>query len=236
LVNLPTPRDRVVYEYSTRRGDAVRLREVSQHTCDAFLSKRRKFAEADTHLLQLLDQAVVAHFAGEFFAKVDDAPLGGLASTLPIGHTSIHGAVCCALARAGTKDAAPGIIKALEADRILPPDVGANYQVPWIALLAIAQRDPWDGVEDWLRKQLEHEDEPLVTNADPAPDFAATAAAIWGGRLGQSPQSLGLLQVADGFCQHVGLSTYRFENAARRAAALNWFRTQSQEQARRKAS
>jgi hypothetical protein len=199
------------------------------------LSKRRKFAEADTHVLPLLDQAVVAQFAGEFFAKIDDAPLGGLASTLPIGHTSIHGAVCVALARGGTKEAAPGIIKALEADRILPPDVGANYQVPWIALLAIAQRDPWDGVDDWLRKQLEHEDEPLVTNADPAPDFAATAAGILGARLGQSPQSLGLELVGEGFCQQVGLSTYRFENSARRAAALNWFRTQSQEQARRKA-
>jgi hypothetical protein len=236
LISLPTPRDRLLYQYSTDRSEAVRLREIAETTCNTFLTKTRKFVEEDVRVLELLDQAVVGHFAGEFFSKVDDAPLAGLGSNLLIGHTSVHGAICCALAKTGTKDAAPGIIKAIESNRILPPDEAATYQMPMIALLAIAERDPWDGVEAWLHKQLEREDEPLVTNVDPAPDLAATAAAILGERLGQSPQALGLTVVGEGFCQHVGLATYRFENAERREIVLKWFRAQSQELARRKAS
>ena len=235
LINLPTPRRRLLYEYTARRNESMRMRELTERTCDAYLSGRLKLTEAEPNMLKVLDPQVVSQFAGEFFAKVDDLPFEGIGSHLTIGHTSVHGGVCYALAFIGTKDAAPGIIKALEEDRILPPDVGAYFNLPLIALLAIANRDPWENVNDWLNAQIE-EDEALVTNVDPAPDLAATAAAILGERLGRSPQSLGLVLVSDEFCKNVGLITYRFESAKDRKAAKSWFRAQRQDIARQKAS
>ena len=233
LINLPTPRRRLIYEYSARRSEAIRLRELSQRTCAALLNKERKLAEADAGILMLLDRAIVADFAGQFFSKVDDAPLAGMGGRLIVGHTSTHGAVCYALAFTGGKDAAPAIIKAITDNRILPPEEGSHYNLPLIALLAVAHRDPWDKVNDWLSEQLER-DEPLVSNVDPAPELAATAAALLGDRLGQSPQSLGLVPVMDGFCQQIGLSTYRFEAPQRRDAFRAWLRAQRQEVARGK--
>ncbi len=227
LINLPTPRRRLIYEYSARRGEAVRLCELSQRTCDAFLAKERMLTESDAGVLMLLDRVVVSQFAGQFFARIDDEPLNGIGNRLLIGHTSRHGAVCYALAFTGTKEAAPGLIRAIAEKRFLPENESGPYNVPMIALLAIAARDPWERVDDWLEKQLDL-DELLVSNVDPAPELAATAAAILGDRLGQSAALLGLAPIADSFCQQVGFTAYRFENEARRVKARQLLRAQRQ--------
>lgn len=234
LVNLPTPRRRLIYEYSSRRSESVRLRELSQRTCDAFLNQERKLIDADVMVLMLLDRAVVANFAGQFFAKIDDKPLDGLGSRLMIGHTTTHGGICYALAFTGTKDAASGLIKAIADKRMKPPENANPYNLPIIALLAIANRDPWQDANQWLAEQVDHDDL-LINNVDPGPELAATAAAILTDRLGQSPQSLGLIPVHDGFCQQVGLTPYRFESVDHRAAARAWIKAQRKDGARDKA-
>jgi hypothetical protein len=222
LINLPTPRRRLIYEYSASNSETARFRKLSQKTCDAYLSKERPLTGADISILMLLDRAVVAQFAGRFFESIDEAPFAANWAPTLVGPTSLHGAVCYALAFSGTRDAAPQILKAIKKNRFLPIADGRNYDLPQIALLAIARRDAWATVNDWLGEQLSKKI-PLVANSDPAPDLAATAAAILLERQGESIDDFGLEPQADGFCQQVQLPTYRFRNDAARQAVLRWW-------------
>jgi hypothetical protein len=222
LVNLPTPRRRLIYEYSASGSETVRFRKLSQKTCDAYLNKERPLLGADISILTLLDQAVVAQFAGRFFESIADAPLDGQARPLIVGPASLHGAICYALAFSGTRDAALQIIKAIDRKRFLPIDDGRYYDLPRIALLSIARRDAWADVNAWLGEQLSKKVR-LIANSDPAPDLAATAAAILLERHGKSIDEFGLESNPDGFCQQIQLPTYRFRDDAARQAVQRWW-------------
>jgi len=213
FVNLPTPRRRLHYEYSLQRPEAIQRLELSTNTCEALLSGRKKFSEADSRLLCMLDANAISSFAGEYLAKIKDYRLDGRGDQISVGLPSAHGGLCYALATIGTKAAAPGIISALATDRILPPDFSCTYDLPRIALLAIAVRDPWKEVDRWLLEQLDR-GLPLVSNVDPAPELAATAAAILCKRHQLHPHSFDLVAVEDMFCESVGLQLYRFADTA----------------------
>ena len=63
LVNLPTPRRRMVYEQSTGQGsDATRLAEISRRTLDKVLLEKRKLTDREIVILATLSRAEVSRF------------------------------------------------------------------------------------------------------------------------------------------------------------------------------
>lgn len=239
LVNLPTPRRRLLYEHLATRDPSIRFREMSQRTCDAFLSGQRKLTDNDMTVLLTLERAVVGQFAADFLRQVEDRPLENRSGSLADGRFSQHGMLCYVLARRGEKKSAEAILAALANERILPPDARGAHDMPHIALLAIAKRDAWSNADKWLAETIERP-RPLVTTAawdelardikqvdehsiehQPAqtPDAGATAAAILAQRLGVSIDSLGLMEQRDDVCTSLGLQTYRFESSSARTEA-----------------
>jgi hypothetical protein len=229
LVNLPTPRRRLQYEHLAKRDQAIRFREISQRTCDAFLSGERKLNESDITVLMLLDRAVVNQFADDYLRQAKDEALEsrlpqpvdiGLSPPRgPVDPTSQFGAICYVLARRGDDKSAARIAATLEADRFLPRKSPAAHDLPRIALLAIAQREKWPEGDAWLVKQLSQNEQ--LVGAEPAPQLGATAAAILAARLGVSPDTLPLVEARDELCLSLGLMTYKFasDEAGQEAAA-----------------
>jgi hypothetical protein len=246
LVNLPTPRRRLLYEHLATRDPSIRFREMSQRTCDAFLSGQRKLTDTDIGVLLTLDRAVVDQFAADFLQQVKDEPLENRLGNMPGGRVSQHGAICYVLARRGDKKSAEAILDAVAKKRILPPDARGAHDMPYIALLSIAKRDVWPDADKWLTETVERE-RPLVTTAawdelardieqvdeqsvdnpqGQLPDASATAAAVLAQRLGLPVESLGLVEQRDELCMSLGLLTYRFESSSARTQAAKRLKSQ----------
>ena len=167
LINLPTPRRRMAYPYQARRPQADRRREISQRTMDAVLAAKRRLTQAELAMLPQLDAQVISQFVGPYFKAVPDRPLKA-GDGYPSLFTTEHEVLCSALVDIGTHEAIDALEKAAiarEADTASPP---AQYPVAWIAALAIAQRDPWDGMDAWLARLVER-DTPLTRGGDPVP-------------------------------------------------------------------
>lgn len=96
----------------------------------------------------------------------------------PTAFTTEHAVLCSVLAEIGTHEAVEALEKfALSRQADAEPPV-APYPVGWVAALAIAQRDPWDTVDEWLVGLVER-DTPLVAATDSAgPELGVTAAAM----------------------------------------------------------
>jgi len=239
LVNLPTPRRRMAYQYLVKSDETKRLADLSRRTLDRYLRLKKPLARADLILLAQLDFAEVSRFAGRFFLAVDDEPLAPeeqpfLNQYLPgsgrvnsvmqrIGsRVSRHGLVAVIVAAEGTKEAIPGLLDAIEAGRFLPPATEPPRRFEWIAALAIAQRDPWPEVETWLRNLIARS-VPLVERAAAhPPDLGATAAGILLKRRQQDLSQFGLEAVPDDLLSEVGVSGYRFTSDQARAKAVAW--------------
>ena len=67
LVNLPTPRRRLAYDYHLKRDESERLADISQRTLDDFLAKRRPLDELHVMMLRQLDPRTVSRFVGPYF-------------------------------------------------------------------------------------------------------------------------------------------------------------------------
>ncbi len=177
LVNLPTPRRRMAYEYLVQRDMRQRLAEITQRTCQYYLQRREPLSVREILLLRQLEPKEVSRFASQFLCRMPDEPVEeGQWQTAPpvagegenlrlggqeeggIGCSSRHGLLCIILAERGTQEAAPGLLEALAKQRILPPTVQSPYAWGWIAALAIAARDPWPEVDDWLAEVVPRPD------------------------------------------------------------------------------
>ncbi len=221
LINLPTPRRRMAYQHNLQRSEATRLRELSQRTVDKILADKPKLTELDILMLVQLDRHVLSRSAGQLLTGLEDAPTPSLTGRLPT--QSVLDGICFVLAATGTKEAVPAIDEAIAKGRIALPDVADPYHMARIATLAISQRDPWPGMEDWLAKLIES-DEVLVANVDPAPELGATAAGMLLSRYEISPPNWGVEMVNEALLQRAGLTPRRFDSAERRAAVLDWWK------------
>ena len=225
LVNLPTPRRRMAYPYLTNIDDSKRLAAISRRTLERVLAEPRLFSESELVMLEGLDPAEVSRFAGKYFLLIDD---GSIAATGPprwAGRPSRFGMICARLAIDGTKDAMPGLAKAISKDRFMPPTVRAPYKLHLIAALSIAARDPWPKADDWLAGCIES-NEQLVEKGDDSSSPAqlgATAAAILLRRHGQVPGRFGLLSAADPLLNQIRLDGYRFDGDAARKEVQQWW-------------
>ncbi len=226
LVNLPDARRRLAYECYVKTDPKQRLSELSRRTLDKVVSQRRHLRLDEFNMLRNLDPRVLSEFAGTYFQVVEDRHDIPEPGELAEAVTSHHGFLCAILAERGTQAAVPGILRAIEAKRLLEPNESAPYAMGWIALLAIAQRDPWPEVDSWLAESVTRQDL-LYLNEDSAPSVGATAAAILLVRHDEKADKHGLAQVSNRILKMFGFQGYRFESSTAGESLLRWWQERS---------
>lgn len=238
LVNLPTPRRRMAYEYHVKEDEGGRYAALVARTLDRYLTERLAIDERALSMIMQFDPREVSRFAGRYLATVDDrrAVIQSTVGTTPPDNAvisregpSIHGLLCSWLASKGTQDAMPGLLVAIENNRVLPPNETSPCRFDRFAALAIAQRDPWPDVDQWLAKMLSR-NEPMVLGQDELPELGATAAAILLGRHNGSLDDFDLIACGDGYARRYGFQAYRYAvpDGGRKVAA--WWKNQQDEQ------
>ena len=229
-------------------GQSEKLRQLSRRTLNWMLKRRRPLTEQELEMLGQLDPDEVSRFATKFFHLVNDQPLREPVPPLPyearpaatIDHPSLdqvrsvheiqrfggrpsrHGMICSLLATEGTQEAGNGLAAAIAAERFLAPSRNAPYRLHWIALLAIADRDPWTEVETCLAHQIRRTDR-LVEGVPDAPDVGAVAAGILLKRTGEIPSEFGLQLVEEPLLSRIGLAGYRFDSPQSRQRVESWW-------------
>jgi hypothetical protein len=238
LVNLPSPWRRIEYRRYVQTDQAERLAAISRRTLRRMLAERRELTPSELLMLAQLDPQEVSRFASEYFHAVEDGPLPSLQpQPQPVtaliharagGYPSRFGLVCVQLALDGTKEAIPGLLKAIDKRRFLPPTPACPHQFPWMAALSIAARDPWPEVEPWLGGLLGRDDV-LVDGAAEGPRLGATAAAVLLRRRGQSLSEFGL-EPAPGPAPRPGIDGYRFSSPDAQKKLQQWWQQEQERQ------
>lgn len=111
-------------------------------------------------------------------------------------------------ATGGTSEAVPGLLRAIERKRFLPPTAQSPYRLEWAAVLALAVREPGPEADRWLEAALFHRDS-LVLAPNP-PEIDATAAAALLKRRGRNPSDFDLQPVPEPLLEGAGVTGYRF--------------------------
>lgn len=230
LVNLPTARQRMAYQYRVQRDPVVRLAEISRRTLDRVLTEKRALTEREIRMLAQLDYREVSRFAGRYFQQVDDEPSLAVQPDHFLGTASQHALICLLLAYKGTHEAAPGLLAALEKRRFLEPTSTPPYRLPWVAALAIASRDPWPGSDAWLAGLVARTD-PIIEGQPDGPELGATAAALLLLRYQEFPARYQLRMLTAPMGQLTAVDTYRFAAGEGRRRVQQWW----QEEGRHKA-
>ncbi|MGD9719957.1 MAG: hypothetical protein AB7O59_01940 [Pirellulales bacterium] len=224
LVNLPTPRERMAYAYRLRRDEAVRLLEISQRTLDKMVARRAPLDEKHVTMLMQLDPRAVSRFVGPYLDAVPDQPLVADGGDLA-GQLTLHTAICSVLITVGTHEAVPALEKLARSDRWQKPNHENPIHIAWVAALAIAMRDPWPGLDDWLASLVD-ETEPLLLNADPVPDLGATAAGLLLERHQVSPYSFDLEPAGNDAFDRSRFAGYAFLSPEGRQMVRDWWQKQ----------
>jgi len=220
LTNLPTPRRRLAYEYLVRRDPELRLREITQRTVNDILGTQRLLSENEVLLLAQLDPTIVSRFVGPYFQNVPDRRL--VTTTMELGgQTTVHGGICVMLTRLGTRDAVPALEQLARSEK-LKPSFESPYQIAWIAALAIAQRDPWPGVDQWLAGLIDNTTQ-LVITGDGRPELGASAAALLLDRHGASTRPFGLETIGEAATERLRFTGYRFTSQHDREDVKRWW-------------
>jgi hypothetical protein len=242
LVNLPTPRRRMAYEYYLKIDESRRLAELCHRTLARMLQEKKPLSRLEMAMFEQFDAGELSAFAGKFFNLVDDEPLpreeaaaygpfvsvpSNPAQTIDRAavQSSRHGMLAARLVMLGNHRAIPGLLEALDAGRFLPPTADAPYRLGWLAALAIAHRDPWPETDAWLARLLDRE-ELLLQKSGNAPELAATAAALLVKRHQQDPAQFGLEPCGAEAFTDAGLTGYRFHSGADRQKVQQWWNRQ----------
>ncbi len=242
LVNLTSPRRLMAYQYVCEMPIGARLAALSRRTFQWMLARRQPLSAAELNMLRLLDRVELSRFAGAFLELVEDQPIpederarlpdaawpaGALADELApargrVGETSRHGTLCEVLVQVGTPEAVPGLLRAIQAERLLPPRPSAPYRLDVVAVLAIAARNPSPESEAWLGALLART-EPLVLGPQAPPEIAATAGAMLLQRHGQVPSEFGLQPAEDPYLSAAAVPGYRATSAEGLARLRQWW-------------
>ena len=223
LVNLPTPRRRMAYEYYVQSDSSKRLAELSARTLNQILVEKRPLSDEEIQMLELLDHQAVSRFAGSYFLAIDDRTGPAFRQLQTAGRPSHHAAICAKLARIGTYEAVPGITTAIEKRRFQEPSDDARYHMAWIAVLAIAQRDPWTGVEAWLADLVPRAEPLRIGGEITTAELGATAAVTLLRRRGTGPDAFHLAIAADPLISSLGCQAYYFTDEKGRREVLAWW-------------
>lgn len=225
LVNLPTPRRRLAYEAevpilgeeTVMRGVEVRrLRQITARTVDRFLEEKRLLGIREIEMLLHVDPDELARMAGPYLANVADARPEDEAA-------SLHTLYCFVLAQTAAAAAGPALAEAIDRNRILPPTFETPLRMDWLALLHLANRAPWPGLEDWLASHLDRTD-PLDVNNPAVADAGASVAALLVRRAGEAPPTFGLERAASVEFDGLDDVAYRFTRPPARDEVRRWWR------------
>ncbi len=223
LVNLPTPRRRMLYTYQSQTEEAQRLAQISRRTGERWLAEKHVLSDRELGMLVQLDAIEVSRFAGQYLNRLADEPL--LAAEGEEPQPSRHVLLCLFLVQHGTKEAIPGLLQAIAEKRFLEP-TRPPYRLPWCAALAIAARDPWPEVDAWLAGLMDRKD--LLRVGDEAgPQLGATAAGMLLQRRQRQPRSLGLESTGGMLGGESQLEGYRFPTDEVRNDVRRWWREES---------
>ena len=161
LLPLKTVESKLLYASRILEDPEQRLRLLSEKTLQN-LPETEEEKQDLVVLLSLLDAHLASRKAGEWLFVPEMKPF--------------EAEICEFLQKKGTKEAVPDLLRRLEGEPILK----ANRRVDWFAALGIAERDPWDGVDDWLKKSAER-DLPLEEQ-DPAESSSPMLLTAPGGK------------------------------------------------------
>lgn len=242
LVNLTSPRRLMAYEYVRETPMGVRLAELSQRTFRWMLARRQPLSAAELGMLRLLDRGELSRFAGALLELVEDQPIPEVErARLPdgawpaaalgedvspgrgqVGSPSRHGTLCEILVQDGMPEAVPGLLRAIQAERLLPPRPSAPYRLDALAVLAICARNPSAESDAWLAALLPRT-EALVLGPQYPPQVAATAGAMLLRRHGQMPSEFGLQPADDPYLAAVAVPGFRAVSAEGLARLQQWW-------------
>jgi hypothetical protein len=235
LINLPTLRQRLTYDYLVKRPEDERLRELSQRTVDAILADKHSLSKLEIRMLLQLDPKVVSVFAGRYLEEVADAPFPKSEDKEPAGEffppelSTVHSALCLQLAYTGTHECVPSLKEIARRASPAGPGIHRPYEFAWLAALLIAERDPWPQLDDWLA-DLVTQDTPLIPRAKDGPELGASAAALLLTRHEVSHSAFGVQSVGEAFPREVPFNGYRFTAPEQRRKVLEWWRKEKARQ------
>lgn len=133
LLPLKTVESKLLYASRIQEDPERRLRLLSEKTLQT-LPESEEEKQDFVVLLSLLDVHLSSQKAGEWLFDPGMKPF--------------EAEICDFLQKKGTKEAVPALLRRLEGEPILKE----KHRVDWLAVLGIAERDPWDGVDDWLKE------------------------------------------------------------------------------------
>jgi hypothetical protein len=230
LTNLPTPRERAQYEYSLRRPESERLLDISERSLRHFLDKNQVLDANHVSLLMQLDPGAVSRFAGPYFEKVADRNLESGNGGNVAGQGTLHTVIAGVLMTVGTHEAVPALEKLARDERTQKPNHDNPFAIAWIAALAIAQRDSWPGIDEWLLTLIDDKS-PLVLNAETVPELGGTAAGILLARHQTSPFTFDLEPAGNDAFDRSNFAGYRFTSDEGPKAIRRWWAKVKQENA-----
>ncbi len=217
LINMPTPREKLVYEYRLRRPEAQRLLEISERTLNRFIETGQVLDETHVMMLMQLDPGAVSRFVGPYFQKVPDQPMAASSGGLT-GQATLHTVIAAVLVMVGTHEAVPAMERLARLETTPKPNHDNPFSIAWIAALAIAQRDPWPQVDDWLASLVD-EKQPLVLNAETVPELGGTAAGLLLQRHQMSPYTFDLEPAGNDAFDRSSFAGFRFTSDEGRKAS-----------------
>jgi hypothetical protein len=224
LTNLPTPRRRLAYEYHLKRDQAVRLQDISDRTLDFFLRRRAPLAETEILLLAQLDARSVSRFVGPYFETVKNAGLVSTQNGLN-NQSTVFAGICAVMSRVGTREAVPALERVAKSGELGKPTYESRLDVAWVAALAIAQRDPWSGIDEWLANLVDVQ-QPLTSDPDRPPEVGASAAGMLLDRHGASTRPFGLETAGESVTESFRFIGYRFSSDRDRQDVKRWWQKQ----------
>ncbi len=230
LINLPTPRERLLYEYRLRRPEAERLLEISERTLNRFVETGQVLDETHVMMLMQLDPGAVSRFAGRYFQKVPDQPMAASSGGLT-GQATLHTVIAAVLVMVGTHEAVPALERLARSEATPKPDHDNPFDIAWIAALAIAQRDPWPEVDDWLASLID-EKQPLVLNAETVPELGGTAAGLLLERHQMSPYMFDLEPAGNDAFDRSSFAGFRFTSDKGHKAVRQWWEKEKKQGAK----
>jgi hypothetical protein len=105
------------------------------------------------------------------------------------------------------------------------PTFENRVNAPWVAALAIAERDPWDGIDEWLANLIDQR-VPLTADPDRPPELGASAAGLLLDRHGVSIRPFGLEAAGESVTESYRFSGYRFTSEHERDDVKRWWKKQ----------
>lgn len=136
LLPLKTVESKLLYASRIQEDQERRLRLLSEETLRN-LPESEEEKQDLVLLLSLLDVHLSSLKAGEWLFTPEMKPF--------------EAEICEFLQKKGTKEAVPALLRRLEGEPILKE----NHRVDLLAALGIAERDPWDGADEWLKEAAE---------------------------------------------------------------------------------